>query len=62
MSSEGYVLDVPARAWRPLPRPPGAADSGEAVMWAGDGLFVWGGVRWEGVNATLVNSGFFWRP
>jgi hypothetical protein len=62
VSLQGWVLDVLAGTWAALPRPEGAADEGEAAVWAGDRLFVWGGARWEGDEATLLDDGWIWTP
>ena len=62
VSVQGWVLHVPMRTWAPLSKPEGAADEGEAAVWAGDRLFVWGGARWEGDEATLLHDGWIWKP
>ena len=62
VSTEGWVLDVADESWRPLDRPPGGAEQGEAAVWAGDRLMVWGGVRWNGAEPTLLDIGWAWLP
>jgi len=62
VSLQGWVLYVPTGKWAPLPRPEGAAHEGEAGVWAGDRVFVWGGARWDGDEATLLDDGWIWTP
>jgi hypothetical protein len=58
----GWVLHVPSGGWTRLPPPPDAAHEGHAVTWAGDRLFAWGGVRWDGDDFTLLADGWSWSP
>jgi len=62
VSSEGWVLHTPTGAWAALQRPPDAPDEGEARVWAGDRLIVWGGVRWAGDDPTILDGGWEWLP
>ena len=62
VSLMGAVLHVPSGTWFELPPPPGSVTE-QAVTWADDRLFVWGGVRWEGDESfSLVSDGWFWKP
>jgi len=60
--SDGWVFRVPTGTWTPLARPSGAADQGEAAVWAGDRLVVWGGARWIDGTGTLLDDGWAWLP
>jgi hypothetical protein len=62
VSPNGWVLHVPSATWFELEPPPGSADERQALTWADDRLFVWGGVRWHGDGATIVSDAWFWRP
>ena len=62
VSLMGAVLHVPSGTWFELQPLAGSAEEGEAVTWAGDRLFVWGGVRWDGDEPTVLSDGWFWRP
>jgi hypothetical protein len=57
----GPVLHVPSRTWSGLEPPPRAANE-QALTWAGDRLFAWGGVRWDGEEAEIVSDAWTWRP
>ncbi|MGH2634861.1 MAG: hypothetical protein ACRDHU_01735 [Actinomycetota bacterium] len=61
-SFSGWALHVPTGTWLELPPPPGVAHEGPAIAWAGDGLFVWGGVRWNGAEPKLLSDGWLWEP
>jgi hypothetical protein len=41
-----------------LDPPPESAHEGQAITWAGDRLFVWGGVRWDGSEPTILDDGW----
>lgn len=62
VSLMGAVLHAPSGTWFELPPPPGSAEEGQAITWAGDGLFVWDGVVWDGDEPTLVSDAWFWHP
>ncbi len=62
ISAEGWVLDLPAGTWRALPRPVEGLYRGEAAVWAGDRLIVWGGVRWEDGEPEVLRDGWAWLP
>jgi hypothetical protein len=69
VSSGGWVLEVSTGRWTPIPRPFSRDTQGEAVVWAGDRLMVWGGIEWDTSRAqvleyrsTLLASGWTWRP
>jgi hypothetical protein len=62
VSLMGAVLHVPSGTWFELLPPPQTADEGQAITWARDRLFVWGGVRWDGEDATVVSDAWFWFP
>jgi hypothetical protein len=40
----------------------GGPSEGEAITWAGDRLFVWGGVRWDAGEPTILAAGWIWKP
>jgi hypothetical protein len=58
-SAEGFDGDD---RWFELPPPPDIAHEGQSVTWAGDRLFVWGGVRWDGNEPTILGDGWLWSP
>ncbi|MEX2459189.1 MAG: hypothetical protein WD770_09405 [Actinomycetota bacterium] len=58
LAGNGWILHVPSGTWRRLSRPPETVDVGEAVVWAGDRIVVWGGARWNGAEAALVAEGW----
>jgi hypothetical protein len=60
-SFSGWALHVPSGRWVELAPPPETADEGQAITWAGDHLFVWGGVRWDG-EGTILDGGWLWSP
>lgn len=62
VASEGFVLHVPTLAWAPLTKPRAGEEAGGASVWAGDRLFVWGGVRSNGAAAALLSDGWTWQP
>jgi len=62
VSLMGAVLHAPSGTWFELPPPPGSAGEGQAITWAGDSLFVWGGVRWDGDEPSIVSDPWLWRP
>jgi hypothetical protein len=59
-SFSSWVLHVSSGRWFELPPPPDSAHEGQAVTWAGDRLFVWGGVRWDGNEPTILGDGWLW--
>jgi hypothetical protein len=59
-SFSSWVLHVSSGRWFELPPPPDSAHEGQAVTWAGDHLFVWGGVRWDGNEPTILGDGWLW--
>jgi hypothetical protein len=61
-SLDGWVLDTEEQRWTLLSRPEGAPDESAAFAWAGDRLVVWGGVRWDGEEATILGDGWSWSP
>jgi hypothetical protein len=62
VSSAGFVLHVPTMTWAPLTKPRAGEEAGAASAWAGDGLFLWGGVRSNGAATTLHGDGWTWQP
>jgi hypothetical protein len=61
----GSVLHVRDRSWTALPDLPALHDVGSAATaWAGDRLFVWGGVRFDDAHPAgqLRSAGWTWRP
>jgi hypothetical protein len=59
------VLHVRDRSWAALPDLPALHDVGStATAWAGDRLFVWGGVRFDEAHPAgqLRSAGWTWRP
>ena len=62
VSSDGFVLHVPTLTWAPLMKPRVGEEAGAASVWAGDRLFLWGGVRSNGAAAGLVGDGWTWLP
>lgn len=62
VSLDGWVLDTGAERWIPLSRPDGAATEAAAAVWAGDRLVLWGGVRWDGMEPTILGDGWSWAP
>ncbi len=62
VSSDGLVLHVPTLTWAPLTKPRVGEEAGAASVWAGDRLFLWGGVRSNGAAAVLVGDGWTWLP
>jgi hypothetical protein len=59
------VLHVRDRSWAALPDLPALHDVGSAAtVWAGDRLFVWGGVRFDEEHPAgeLRSAGWTWRP
>lgn len=62
VSPNGWVLHVPSETWSELEPPPRTADEKQALMWTGERLFVWGGVRWRGMEAEIISDAWFWRP
>jgi hypothetical protein len=61
-SFSGWALHVPTWTWLEVPPTPGAGFGESAITWAGDRLFVWGGVRWEGSEPTILAEGWIWEP
>lgn len=62
VSLMGAVLHVPSGTWYELPPPPRTAHEGQAMTCASDRLFVYGGVRWDGDDATILSDAWFWLP
>lgn len=62
VSSTGFVLHVPTLRWARLTKPRAGEEAGAASVWAGDRLFLWGGVRSNGAATTLLDNGWTWRP
>jgi hypothetical protein len=61
----GSVLHLRDRSWATLPGLPALHDVGSAATaWAGDRLFVWGGVRFDEEHPAgqLRSAGWSWRP
>ena len=57
----GSVLHVPSGTWYPLDPPPDGATEGQALAWTDEGLFAWGGVRWDGDEPTILTDAWLWR-
>jgi hypothetical protein len=47
LNGQGWLFDVPTRAWTIVPRPPGGTDDEQAVAIDDEQLYVWGGVTWD---------------
>jgi hypothetical protein len=70
IAPDGWVLHVPTGRWTELTEPPARPNlGGVAATWAGDRLFVWGGLRWEPQTSpladpvgTLLDDGAVWVP
>lgn len=58
VSSDGWALHVPSGIWVELAAPDGAPFQ-PAATWAGDRLFVWGGMTAAG---ELLHAGWAWVP
>lgn len=58
----GWVFDAQEQRWLHLSRLQGAPDGDTAAAWVVDELFVWGGVRWDGSDAVVLNDGWAWDP
>jgi hypothetical protein len=59
----GWILDTATNEWIELP--PLDADehvTGRSVVSAGDGLLVFGGARWSGLDGTLLDDAWMWLP
>ena len=61
VAGEGWVFEPASGKWTELTRPPGAPESESAAAWAGDGLVVWGGVRFEANGGKLLSDGWLWQ-
>jgi hypothetical protein len=62
-SYEGWVLDARNDSWTRVPAIEAGADVDRgSVAAAGDDLFVFGGVRWDGLDGTLLNDTWSWSP
>lgn len=57
-ATAGGSYDSSTDSWRALPEPDGVPRTAESVAWTGEGLFVWGGDKGDG----LVRSGFVYSP
>ena len=66
VSVRGWVLEVSTGRWSrlppPVPRGRGVHHSDEAVVWAGDRLIAWGGIRAKGPKREVLNDGWAWFP
>lgn len=58
----GWALDARELDWHPVPNLRQAPDSEEAVAWVDERLLVWGGVRYDGNEGSLVGEGWVWAP
>ena len=63
VSADGWALHAASDTWVAL-RPPaaGVAEDGQAAVWAGDRLFVFGGSRVVDERFVLVGGGWSWSP
>ena len=63
ISTDGWALHVPSSTWVELRRPAaGVASEGQAAIWAGDRLVVFGGSRVINERFMLVDGGWSWLP
>ena len=63
VSADGWALHVASGTWVELRRPAaGAAETGQAAVWADDRLFVLGGSRIVNERFELVGGGWSWVP
>ena len=65
MVTGNAVLHVRDQSWAALPDLPALHDvMSAATVWAGDRLFVWGGVRFDQAHpgGQLQSAGWTWRP
>jgi hypothetical protein len=69
LGSNGWVLHVLSEQWAELAMSPVQPSVGETAVWAGDRLFVWGGIRWkpranplDDQEGTLLAQGAVWSP
>jgi hypothetical protein len=63
--AEGWALHVADRRWERLPDLAGLDGvSGQASVWAGDRLMVWGGARFDDGTpmGALLGTGWTWKP
>jgi hypothetical protein len=57
----GWVLHVPTGRWWELPEPV-AGLTASAATWAGDRLFLFGGVSWAGNEGRMLDDTWVWLP
>lgn len=63
VSGDGWALHDRSSTWVELRRPAaGASEQGQAAVWAGDRLFMFGGTRVAGPRFVLVPGGWAWVP
>ena len=63
VSADGWAFHVASGTWVEMRRPDaGAAEMGQAAVWAGDRLFVFGGSRIANERFALVEDGWTWVP
>jgi hypothetical protein len=58
----GWVFDAQEQRWFHLTRPEGGPDVDTAAALVDDQLFIWGGVRWDGSEAVVLDDGWAWHP
>jgi hypothetical protein len=63
ISGDGWAFHAGSSSWVALRRPAaGMAEEGQAAVWAGDRLFVFGGSRIVNEQYVLVEGGWSWFP
>ena len=62
LSCSGHVYDARAGEWFEVGGPGGAPSEGAAAVWAGDQLFLWGGVRCDDRICKATDDGWLLDP
>jgi hypothetical protein len=58
---QGWLLDASTDTWLRV-APADEDTTGPSVVAAGDDLFAFGGVRWDGAEGTLLEEAWLWSP
>ena len=58
----GWVYDALDERWTELTRPGGAPDADLSAVWVGNELYLFGGVRWDGSDAVILDDAWMWGP